>query len=213
MAERAYERFAWIILFLVAVIFALFGLGDIILGTAADPAIVEGIAGMTPEEVGAADPRLLLLVDQQVRAGGAAFMVYGILAAAIAWTSYRGGERWAWYVLWTLPLLNVLIFLNMYTSTDFSAGVLPPPLQSAPRLPGDYGGGPPLADPAVLPEGRIVRPSSTDASVKSREPPLGLRPLTLRTEFPPQRPRALSPLVGTPVPPTTPRPAIAHRTR
>ncbi len=59
-------------------------LGDIILGTAADPAIVDAITGMTPEEIGAADPRILVLVEQQVRAGGAAFMVYDILAAAIA---------------------------------------------------------------------------------------------------------------------------------
>ncbi|MFQ5907632.1 MAG: hypothetical protein ACE5JE_02210 [Thermoplasmata archaeon] len=132
MAERAYERYAWVILFLVAVIFALFGLGDFILGTAADPSIVQGITGMTPEEIGAADPRVLLLVDNQVRGGGAAFMVLGILAAAIAWTSFRGGERWAWYALWTLPLMNILILVNMYTSTDFSAGVLPPPLLSAP---------------------------------------------------------------------------------
>ncbi len=132
MAERWYERYAWIILFLVAVIFALFGLGDIILGTAADPAIVEGITGMTPEEIGVEDPRILVLVDQQVRAGGAVFMVFGILAAVIAWTSFRGGERWAWYALWTLPLLNVLIFLTQYTSFDLSTGVLPPPLLSAP---------------------------------------------------------------------------------
>ncbi|MCJ2531698.1 MAG: hypothetical protein LN413_05250 [Candidatus Thermoplasmatota archaeon] len=132
MAERAYERYAWIILFLVAVIFAFFGLGDIILGTAADPAIVEGITGMTPAEIGAAEPRILVLVEQQVRAGGAVFMVFGILAAVIAWTSFRGGERWAWYALWTLPLLNVLIFLIQYTSLDLSTGVLPPPLLSAP---------------------------------------------------------------------------------
>ncbi len=132
MAERAYEKGAWIILFLVAVIFALFGLGDIILGTAADPAIVEAITGMTPEEIGAAEPRVLVLVEQQIRAGGAAFLVGGILAAAIAWTSFRGGERWAWYALWTLPLLNVLIFLIQYTSLDLSTGVLPPPLLSAP---------------------------------------------------------------------------------
>lgn len=132
MADRAYEKYAWIILFAVAIIFALFGLGDVISGTAADPAIVVAITGRTPEEIGAADPRLLVLVDQQVRAGGGAILVYGALVAAIAWTSFRQGERWAWYALWTVPLLNVLIFLIMYTHTDFSTGVLPPPLVSAP---------------------------------------------------------------------------------
>ncbi len=34
--------------------------------------------------------------------------------------------------LWTVPLLNVLIFVILYTSLDPSSGVLPPPLLSAP---------------------------------------------------------------------------------
>lgn len=132
MAERAYEKFGWIILLAVAIIFALFGVGDIVQGAAADPAIVEGITGMTPEEIGAAEPRVLVLINQQVRSSGAAFLILGLLLAAIAWTSYRRGERWAWYALWTLPLLNVFIFFIMYTSVDFSTGILPPPLLSAP---------------------------------------------------------------------------------
>lgn len=132
MAERAFERHAWIILFAVGIIFALFGAGDIALGTAADPAIVEGLTGMTPEEIGEVDPAILHLVNQQTRAGGAAILVAGLLAAAVAATSYRRGERWAWYALWTLPLLNVLIFLLMYAGLDPASDVLPPPLLSAP---------------------------------------------------------------------------------
>lgn len=132
MADKAYERYAWIILFVVAVIFALFGLGDIILATAADPAIVEGITGLTPEELGAISPEALHLANFQTRASGGIFLIAGLLAAAIAWTGFRRGERWAWYALLTLPLLNVLIFVVVYTHVDFSAGVLPPPLLSAP---------------------------------------------------------------------------------
>ncbi|MEE9181034.1 MAG: hypothetical protein V3U33_00485 [candidate division NC10 bacterium] len=132
MAERVYERLGWIILLVVSVIFALFGLGDILLATAADPAIVQGITGMTPEELGAVSPEALILANYQTRAGGAAFLIIGLLAATIAWTGFRRGERWAWYALLTLPLLNVLIFVVVYASVDFSAGVLPPPLLSAP---------------------------------------------------------------------------------
>ncbi len=132
MTEKAYEKYAWIILFAVAVIFALFGIGDLVQGSAADTAIVEGITGMTPDEIEAADPRIRVLIDQQARAGGGAFLVLGLLAAGIAWTSFRRGERWSWYALWTLPLLNVLIFVGMYVSVDFATGVLPPPLLSAP---------------------------------------------------------------------------------
>lgn len=120
------------ILFVVSVIFALFGLGDIIAATAVDPAIVQGLTGLTPEELGAVSPQALHLANYMTRAGGVAFLIVGLLAAAIAWTGFRRGERWAWYALLTLPLLNVLIFVLMYTHVDFSAGVLPPPLLSAP---------------------------------------------------------------------------------
>ena len=127
-----YERLGWIILLVVSVIFALFGLGDIILATGADPAIVQGITGLTPEELGAISPEALHLANYQTRASGAIILIVGLLAATIAWTGFRRGERWAWYALLTLPLLNVLIFVLMYTHVDFSAGVLPPPLLSAP---------------------------------------------------------------------------------
>ena len=132
MAERAYQRYAWIILFVVSVIFALFGLGDVILATGADPAIVQGITGLTPEELGAISPEALVLANHQTRASGAILLSFGLLAAAVAWTGFRRGERWAWYALLTLPGVNILIFVVMYVSVDFSAGVLPPPLLSAP---------------------------------------------------------------------------------
>lgn len=132
MAERAYERHAWIVLFAVGIIFALFGAGDMVSGVFADPAIAEGITGMTPEELQAADPATFGLLNVQVRTAGAGLMVMGLLAAAIAAKAFRAEERWAWYALWTLPLLNVLIFVFMYVSVDFETGVLPPPLLSAP---------------------------------------------------------------------------------
>ena len=72
------------------------------------------------------------LANLQTRASGAIFLIFGLLAASVAWTGFRRGERWAWYALLTLPLLNILIFVVMYTSVDFAAGVLPPPLLSAP---------------------------------------------------------------------------------
>ncbi|MDX1534182.1 MAG: hypothetical protein R3291_01000, partial [Thermoplasmata archaeon] len=128
MAERTYQKLGWIILLIVSVIFALFGLGDIIGATSVDPAIVEGITGLTPEELGAISPEALHLANYMTRALGGALLIVGLLAAAVAWTAFRRGERWAWYALLTLPLLNVLIFVLMYTHVDFSTGVLPPPL-------------------------------------------------------------------------------------
>lgn len=169
MVEKSYERYAWISLFAVAVIFALFGVGDLALGTASDPAIVEGIIGMTPEEIGATEPRVLVLIDQQVRASGAAFLILSLLAAAVAWTSYRGGEKWAWYALWTLPRLNVLIFRHHVHECGLLNGRPPSATPLGSRVPRSHLGRPLPADPTILLEDRVA------ASFPFRPP--GLEPL------------------------------------
>ena len=56
MAPRTYESAGWIILLIVSVIFALFGLGDILLATGADPAIVQGYYRADPRRAGGHQP-------------------------------------------------------------------------------------------------------------------------------------------------------------
>lgn len=132
MAEKAYVRHAWKVLFALALIFALFGAGDLILGASADPQITESVAGRSMDEIERSDPRVGNLINLHVRLGGAWILSGSILTMAISATAFRRGERWAWYVMWaTFPLLVALIYA-VYFSTELVPGPLPPPMLSAP---------------------------------------------------------------------------------
>ena len=72
--EKAYEKYAWVILFLYFVVFGLL------------PAIVF---------------ELILGLDVVV---GVLEVAFGIPMALIAVTSYRKGRRWAWNALWSVPV-------------------------------------------------------------------------------------------------------------
>lgn len=130
--EKAYEKHAWIILFALNVIGVLFGLGDIILGAASDPAITEGVAGMSLAELQASNPRVANLVNVQTKLTGSFFLGFSLLGIAISMTGYRRGERWAWYALWSLPLMYGLIPAIFLSAGLVPGRSLPPPVLSGP---------------------------------------------------------------------------------
>jgi hypothetical protein len=64
--------------------------------------------------------------------GGLEYLFLGLFSMAIALTSFRRGERWAWYTMWLLPLfyaLHSLVILRAYAHT---ATGIPEPLVSGP---------------------------------------------------------------------------------
>jgi hypothetical protein len=55
------------------------------------------------------DPRVATLMSALVRElGGNFWLLAGVLIVAVSVTSYRRGEKWAWYALWILPLHTAL---------------------------------------------------------------------------------------------------------
>lgn len=46
--------------------------------------------------------------DQVAIVTGAARGVFAVLAAVVTMTSFRRGERWAWYAMWLLVVVPVL---------------------------------------------------------------------------------------------------------
>ena len=95
---------AWWVLVFFAVTLALFGAMDLASGVTADPAIPQALVGRTPAEVQAEDPTGYRLYDFVARSGGQLLIVVGTLLAAIIVIPYRGGQRWAWRLLWVLPI-------------------------------------------------------------------------------------------------------------
>lgn len=131
--RRIRPRVSWVLV-AVAVLLALFGVTDVLLGVTADPGISIGLTGLTPGDLAAQSPAGYRLFDIATRAGGLDLVVIGTLLTAILLIPYRQGQRWAWYAAWTLPLWCVCV-LGMYLAFGIAPGQPPPPpMLSAPIL-------------------------------------------------------------------------------
>jgi cytochrome bd-type quinol oxidase subunit 2 len=93
----------------VGLLFVLFGLGDIASGgstyDSGEAVLFHAFTGTTWSALQTADPGAARLIDVGVRLGGVYFLVTGVLILATSAIAMRRGERWAWLVMWALPLM------------------------------------------------------------------------------------------------------------
>lgn len=122
-----WSRHGWKFLLGLVAVIGLFGLGDIIAGANADPAIAVGISGLTPEEIRALSQPVHRLVDLQTRAGGLQLLVVSILWGVIVLIPLRRGERWAWMTMWTFPLWSLTVSVGFLFVELQPDRPLPPP--------------------------------------------------------------------------------------
>ncbi len=92
--ERAYEKYAWVILLIIVILNFPLGSRDIF--RAVDPT-------STPEAV------------FHIRLYGTAFAGLNIFGLAIIFKSFRKGERWAWYGLWYYPIFYLALSFFLQT--------------------------------------------------------------------------------------------------
>jgi hypothetical protein len=102
MNEKVYEKYAWIILFAIGVIFLVTGVPHA-LGINTDPETVQRISGMIIDQLKDSNPAFFNLYSFYFRFGGLDDLGFGFFITVISMTAYRKGEKWAWYALWFLP--------------------------------------------------------------------------------------------------------------
>jgi hypothetical protein len=119
-------RHGWKFLLGLVIVIGLFGIGDVVRGLDADPAIPEGVAGLSPDEIRATSTPLARLVDLQVRAGGIQLVVISVLWTMIILAPYRHGERWSWYAMWTFPIWSLAVAVS-FLFVELQPDVPPPP--------------------------------------------------------------------------------------
>jgi hypothetical protein len=121
------SRHAWWGLAAIAVLFALFGVTDILSGAAADPAIATALTGKSLSQLQAEGGDAYQLYDFAVRQNGWTLMLVGGLLLAILVFGFRRNQRWAWWAMWALPVwsVGVMVFF-VVTGTEPSQPPAPP---------------------------------------------------------------------------------------
>ena len=128
----AVGRRGWWVLAFFAVTLVVFGVGDVLGGVLADPAITRTLSGRSPAEIQAAEPTAYRLYDFVSRSCGANLVLIGILLAVVVAIPYRGGQSWAWWAMWILPAWAALVPVQ-YLVFGVAAGQPPaPPMISGP---------------------------------------------------------------------------------
>ena len=120
------------ILIVIAAILVIFGIGDILAGPAADPAITVAVSGMRPADVAAAEPIGFRLYDFASRMGGLNLILIGLLLTSILAVPYRLGQRWAWTTMWLLPAWSLAVPVALLVFGRAPGTPLPPPAISGP---------------------------------------------------------------------------------
>ena len=124
------ERNAWKFLLVPTVIIILFGIGDLARGTDADPAIVEGLSGLTVAEIAAASPEAADVIDAATRAQGLLLAWFGIVLSSIVWFAFRRWQRWAWWTMWALPVWAIGVSVFFLLQDRPEGATIPPPMVS-----------------------------------------------------------------------------------
>lgn len=127
--ENFFERSAWVLFLVIGVLAILFGIGDMIAGIEADPAILTSATGRTPAELKAQDPLIYDAMDQQHRRNGKNELLIGALVSAISLTAFRHGARWAWFTFWLMPINTAITAISQYVTWQPGES-LPPPFYS-----------------------------------------------------------------------------------
>ena len=102
---------AWLLFFSLGVL-AVIAAPYLLLGNAPDPPSPEGFTGFSSDEIAARVPGMPGYVSSISTQLGNFMLISGVLMAAIAAGPFRRREQWAWYVLWVVPLMLLIQFLN-----------------------------------------------------------------------------------------------------
>src|ERR1700758_3201699 len=123
--SKAYERYAWTILFSFWALHLLLSLRDFF-PSLQDYCIgclpgaqtaIQSATGMTWSMLASSDPRFAgflasTLVDDGI--SGVGLAIFGMVVSV---TSFRDGEKWAWYTSWSMPIGILAAQLNVYLLT------------------------------------------------------------------------------------------------
>ena len=106
-AEKPYEKYAWILLFITGIHGLVLTFGSTTTSSLADTFALKNFTGLTWDELVAKGSGIASFAKYLERDFGVMILGWSILLMGIAYVPYRRGERWAWYLLWIVPIFHL----------------------------------------------------------------------------------------------------------
>ena len=114
---RVYEKYAWVILLALGLLWFVVGLYSVFLPEGVFETDVQSVTNMPWIDLEASSPvaaDFVIFIYGQL---GLLKLSWAFFVLVITLTGYRKGEKWAWYTMWSVPILLVsnALFSAIYT--------------------------------------------------------------------------------------------------
>lgn len=122
---KGYEKHAWLILFVIWAIHLALSARDFIPSLqdfclACLPGAQTAIhasTGLTWSQLASSDSRVASFLASTLVDDGISGVGFAIFGMVVSMTSYKKGEKWAWYASWSMPVGISVAQLNLYLLT------------------------------------------------------------------------------------------------
>src|SRR5712692_595389 len=122
---KRYEKYGWIILFIFWALHLVLSardffpsLQDLCLGCLPGAqAPLQTITGLTWSQLISSDPKFASFLASALVDDGISGVGLALFGMVVSLTSFRKGEKWAWYVSWSMPIGILAAQINVYLLT------------------------------------------------------------------------------------------------
>lgn len=122
---KSYQKYAWILLFAFWTLHLVLSardffpsLQDLCLACApGGMTAIQSSTGMTWSQLSATNPRFASFLASTLVDDGISGVGLAIFGMIVSLTGFRRGEKWAWYVSWSMPIGILAAQLNVYELT------------------------------------------------------------------------------------------------
>ncbi len=107
LMDRVYEKYAWVILLAAGLLWLVVGIVAVFQPEGIFETDAQSVTKMPWSELKASSPLAADFVIFVYGQMGLLKISWSFFVLAIALTGYRRGEKWAWYMMWSVPVLLV----------------------------------------------------------------------------------------------------------
>ena len=122
---KGYEKYGWVILFLFWALHLVLSARDFFpslqdLCLACVPGAqtpIQTVTGLTWSQLVSSNPKFANFLGSTLVDDGISGVGLALFGMVVSFTGYRKGEKWAWYVSWSMPIGILAAQLNVYALT------------------------------------------------------------------------------------------------